>query len=396
MDSGYNVKVINKNSLEAAKLSANSNITHTNNTYQHVLELKHDYQKYLESIGLSHTKEEFKKLNVIDMREDLKTPIEDTINVCKLKHGDNSKAYNAKCLPPSFYISPEFAKKIEEMQLNQSFFYEIPCFEKGAIRINDKCYIAFKIKEMDIDNRSCDIDLWLYEQNYLEGGFALKLKTNISIQDNPILTGIDGIAYGYDAERGYSIGKIKDLISIPYFSKIWSKSDIKLWNEVVIPAYYNAENSNREVLKQFEYNFEKIKTSPEEFETIQIFQYAIWKVNILLEKETLSRAKKVVKKRANTATRKEDDSLVIVPSDKRKIRVLGNSGITITSERKPRTPDATYVKHYSVSSWTQVGHIRHLKSGKTTYIRPQVKHRHALMDKNIETLAPNKTIKVTS
>ena len=141
----------------------------------------------------------------------------------------------------------------------------------------------------------------------------------------------------------------------------------------------------------------ELTTSPEQAEIEALFSSCIQIVNELMEKETLSKAKKIKESKKNIVNKPmdlKDNSTFIVPSNKRKVRTLGNSGIDIISEKVPRTPDAQYIRHYSVSSWTQAGHIRHMKSGKTIYIKPQTKHRHALTDKNIKLPQKQTTLKI--
>ena len=355
-----------------------------------LLNLKQDYQKILEETEISLTSEKLKSLNTIDMVDFLSLYIEECIDATLKVYSEDR--FNKSTIVPSVFVSDGLRSKIATLVDNDNFFHYIPCFEEGSIKINKKTWIYFKIKDLDITNRVLDVELQLYKREHLDGGFVLCLTnaSRVCFKDNkPYI----------QANRVESLGPtgiytVLDDKTLESFG--WNTRDIDMWNEVVIKSRKETEEKNKQYV--FSHSSVELTTSAEQTETEILFFYCIQSVNKLMELENLSKAKKIkepkVSKPPLSIPKEASGQTFIIPSDKRKVRTLGSSNINIISEKIPRTPNEQYVRHYSVSSWTQAGHIRHMKSGKTIYIRPQTKHRHALADKNIEIPQKQTVIKV--
>lgn len=67
------------------------------------------------------------------------------------------------------------------------------------------------------------------------------------------------------------------------------------------------------------------------------------------------------------------------PAETRVNRVL--CGIVFSSTQLPKKPSMRTLVQYRTAAWSVRGHVRHYKSGKTAYIQPTVRKRHALKDK---------------
>ncbi len=358
---------------------------------QKLLNLKQDHQKLLEESGISLTSDTIKSLNSIDMVNFLSPAVQECIEEAAKIYSDSE--YNKLTMVPSVFISEKLRGIASDLSGNNNFFHYIPCFEEGTIKINKKAWIYFKILNLDVDNQTLDVKLHLYKREHLDGGFVLCLQnaSHIEFRDNkPHITQI--------TDDSLSPSEVYTVKSDQEHKNIgWNETDIKMWKDVVIASRAKTEEKNREYVHK--HAFIDLATSAEQAETEVLFFCCVQVVNELMEKETLSRAKKITeprKTRINTPDVSNENPTFITPVDKRKVRTIGNSGINIVSVKAPKSPDAQYVRHYSVSSWTQAGHIRHMKSGKTIYIKPQTKHRRALLDKNVELPQKQTTLKIAS
>lgn len=345
-----------------------------------LLNLKQDYQKALEDAEISLTSEKLKSLNTIDMVDFLSPYIEECISATSKVYSEDE--FNKSTIVPSVFVSDSLRNKIATLADNGNFFHYIPCFEEGSIKINKKAWIYFKIKDLDITNRVLDVELQLYKREHLDGGFVLCLTnaSRVCFRDNKPYIQSNRI----ESLGPTAIYTVLDDKTLESFG--WNARDIDMWDKVVIKSRKETEEKNKQYV--FSHSSVELATSAEQAETEVLFFYCIQSVNKLMELETLSKARKIKEPKTSKpslpVSKDTSGQTFIIPSDKRKVRTLGSSNINIISERAPRTPNEQYVRHYSVSSWTQAGHIRHMKSGKAIYIKPQTKHRHALVDKNIE------------
>ena len=327
----------------------------------------------------------------------------DIIDVSSL-YSDTLEAYNdlliknnisdsiKSIVPPLAYLSKYYSKTVKQLYDTNSFFNYIPCFEEGVLKINSKAWIHFKLTDLNLDEKKYELELTYYNQDPRNGGFGIRAIEflYVNYKDDP--------AIPIETSSKY----------IPEYTLIKESNFLKenvlsITEQMVFTEYLSLLKEIDTKNKNIVSGHFKNPINPDAVSLTVTTLFSFVKINKLLQEERLSKGINPEKKNKNNKPignslnnldTEEPNTLYLTPSQKRKIRYLGKTGISITSKKIPKTPDQSYVKHYSVSSWSQIGHIRHLKSGKTIYIKPQTKHRHALIDKNIEIPQKQIVIKV--
>lgn len=253
-------------------------------------------------------------------------------------------------------------------QSTDLFYATIPCFTNGVIQVNKNRYIYWELKDVNITDKTMSLYLMDYMacDGYWQPGVSGTIDTKGLITSNhetrmDMKTGRDELLFS----KIYRI--------VPYAVLQWTKSDIQLWEEVVIPF---ARLTEDEMAKNETNNL---------CELCRYFTYYTIALNYFLNKEKPKAQRRSVKTHCNTDVVSSD-----VIEDKRVVRNVGM--ISVKSEKPPKASTEKTVMKYKVASWRTRGHVRHLKSGKQIYIKESV-HKRKCLNREVEA-DPKTTIKL--
>ena len=274
-------------------------------------------------------------------------------------------------LPPpnNGYGMPSFGRaneKEKEALRKLGWYAGIPCFEKGAIKLNRYRYIVFEVLEIDPENKSAKISIRDYlkpkDQIWQMGVGATVRIMSADFQDET------GQKLFYKAEIE-SRENFEDLYTL-YDAKDlhWSESHYKLWmNTFVIYASLSTAKIT-----------EKANGLDQCDSLINLFVLVISRCNAMLEMNRPSRP--VKKEGTKGAGVKRKTAYEKGAEPERKTRYVG--ALCVQSHNVPKKPCYETVVTYKVAKWNVRGHVRHYKSGKDVYIKPGMRTRKALADSN--------------
>lgn len=271
-------------------------------------------------------------------------------------------------LPDNPYGIPRFEAATPEEQeaINKLDFYScVPCFEKGALKLNRLRYIVFEVLEIEPEKQKIVIQLYDYlktESSCWQRGVSsiAVIKTADEVDENGARHVKQVEHYGdIDCAKLYTLYSAKELG--------WTKKQYDQWMNVIVKhAESNAKNMK-----------EKHNTSECE-RLICAFTVLIARCNAMLEMNKPSRP--VKEKSVSGTGQKRSVSYQEGEAPERKIRNVG--ALRVYSKEIPRKPCLETVITYKTAKWTVRGHIRRYKNGKEVYIKPAVRTRKALKDTN--------------
>ena len=267
----------------------------------------------------------------------------DTIDITK---------FAEECIREGKYAeAPAFHTTEEERALYKSnWFVLIPPLSSGVIKLNRDRYLKYSVEDLRLEDKEYTV---LIEDYAYEDGIWMMnwcFDSLIRYEDGEISHGETGRTFASICEMVLD-GDIDD-VEFDEFTKRYLRGG---------------------VLEQLKRN----ANSDDFVHMANVFIHAILKVNTELMSGERPRAKR------NTSSGTSSSKAVVdidgKAPKKQIIRTL-KSGITITSVKPPKAPNAENIRHYKVEAWNQRGHVRHYKSGKEVYIKPQVKTRKCFGD----------------
>lgn len=270
-------------------------------------------------------------------------------------------------MPDNKYGIPHFPEvSDEEIDIIQSlnWYAHVPCFEKGALKLNHFRYIVFEILEMDPEQSYMKMKLTDYSKpdgriSIWQIGCSVTVETYIEENEEGELEymGLKPIEK-QNFEQLYTMYSRKDLR--------WQESDYQYWMDTVVD---NAKKQTERI---------KRESGKDQCDAIvNMYMRAISLCNAMLTKNKPSRPIK----QSNSGSRKVSYEKGAAPE--RKIRNVG--ALRVQSKDIPRKPCMETVITYRTAKWKVRGHIRHYKNGKEVYIKPTTHTRKALADTDKET-----------
>lgn len=272
-------------------------------------------------------------------------------------------------LPEDGYTIPRIsdASREERDAIERLDWYSlIPCFEKGALKLNRFRYIVFEIEEVDPENRS--VTIRLYDYMRINGVWQTGVATTIKATDFRELDKTMDDATGLPVTHHVVIEHFEDrdfeeLYTMYEWNELgWTKRQWGFWEDVVI----RNTRAVSEKLKD-EYNTSQCE------QLAAVFLKIIGRCNAMLEMNKPSRpVKNAVPKGRRTAVYEQGSA----PG--RKTRNVGL--LKVQSKNIPKKPCLETIVTYKVAKWTVRGHVRHYANGREVYIKPAVRKRKALAD----------------
>lgn len=329
--------IIQKQVLKNMPKSVYNNIIQVSikNPYYNPELLKFYIQKLVDD-GKMMKLSDVKRMNILDTTEFLAPP-------------DNG--YGMPSFGPA---SPQEREIMDKM----GWYSNIPCFEKGAIRVNTFRYIVFEVLEIDPEKGSLRIRLRDYmkpDESIWQMGVGITAEIQKDWHAEDIKTNRFRnliIEEKQNFENLYTMYSAKDLG--------WSKEDYKQWLDIIVK---NAKLTTEQYVKQ---------SGVDQCEhLLRTFILLIVRCNVMLEKNKPSRPIGSKKSAGERKISYEKDR-----SPKRKIRMVGS--LRVQSKDIPRLPSLETVVTYRTAKWMVRGHVRHYKNGKTVYIQPRLHKRKAL------------------
>lgn len=239
--------------------------------------------------------------------------------------------------------------------LKETWTVMIPPLLEGVVRLNVHRYLEYNVTHIDMDAKSYEVEITDY--------------------------GFDNDMWGYNATIVATI--IHNGTNKPDY-RIQSINTADLLNATFIGnidmGTNQLDNASLEVLRNLVIpRLREIDKDEQENSVMNHFISSIVMVNCELmsgEKPKAVRTGKTYN--VKTVTDKEPER-----NPKPQIVRALKSGITIKSEKVPKAPTIDVIRHYKVASWSVRGHIRHLKNGKTVYIKPTVRKRKEFENENV-------------
>ena len=249
---------------------------------------------------------------------------------------------------PAMVLSTE-----EIIAINDNWCLAIPPFLEGALLLNRDRYLVFNVSNIDMENKSYDVQLVDYACDHgiwiLNGAV---LATISPVSDDPTFHFNE--VSNYDFIKGMFVDHVLE-------PKLYL--DNELYNNTVkyllpfLKECIDDDNKSNTPLSKSDLNH---------------FFAAIVKINLELANGPKPKAvrAKGTKAKVKTITDKTPEK----EPKPQIVRTLSN-GVTIKSVKVPKAPTVDIVRHYKVASWNVRGHMRHYKTGKVVYIPPRVAKR---------------------
>lgn len=267
--------------------------------------------------------------------------------------------------PDNGYGVPSFENATEEEKaaIKRLGWYScIPCFEKGALKINTFRYIVFEVLEMDAENQSVKIRLRDYMKPD-ESFWQMGVGATVTIKASQFIDETGNEHYVHLALEEKQ--NFEDLYTMYSAKELgWSKSEYKQWMDIIVA---NASEVTKEVKQQID--------GDQCDQLANTFILIINRCNAMLEMNKPSRP---IKKSVSSGNRTV--SYEKGKSPERKIRMVGT--LRVQSKEIPRKPCLESIITYKTAKWTVRGHVRRYKNGKEVYIKPTTRTRKALADTN--------------
>lgn len=282
-------------------------------------------------------------------------------------------------LPEDGYTVPKIPEaSLEERQAIErlDWYSIVPCFEKGALKLNKFRYIVFELIEIEPETKIVSVRLSDYMRidNVWQKGVSTTIKARDWCKDYKDVPVVD--QKGNPVDRSIIPHKhyiiidheddlnFEDLYTMYSYKELgWSKSEWKIWEETVIAHALMVRDKMRK-----EYDTDQCE------QLANLFTTVIARCNAMLEMNKPSRP--VKKEGALTPKGKRTVTYEEGKAPERKTRNVG--ALRVQSVKVPRKPCLETVITYKVAKWTVRGHVRHLKSGKEVYIKPGIRERKAL------------------
>lgn len=238
---------------------------------------------------------------------------------------------------------------------NVGWISAIPCFDKAVIRMNTFRYICYQMSETDTKNRS--YILYLQDFIYAKGIYM------------PGISGIAKITFDNDEHANATFLKNTQMPSKDLYRNCrkeelrWTDSQYSLFADTIIQY------------ADFLDKWLKSQKTDQISELTKIFIPTIIIINkTLYENKPKNPAKKYASDNSGCKTVAVKGCI----QPEKITQIIGNHGLTVRSDRKPKIPKPRTVTEYKTAQWQTKGYIRTYKNGKTVHVKPSVHHRKLL------------------
>lgn len=273
------------------------------------------------------------------------------------------------------FVTTTVRKKFETNE-DAQFYFLLPCFQEGTITQKTSRIIYYKMLDLNIEERTFTIFLQDYtnvETDYedftwINGQYISGISGICKMQLMPGQTNLDDI---YDQKCTLEILNQRTFPEI--YREIsakqlgWSDLRAQVWRLVVL------QNSDNVAERQKAQDITPIVN------LMHIFVTQIIAANCSM---TMHRTKvQAVETEQGPESDKDSQETTKTTHPNHRTRKLPErivhhiGRIKIISKTKPKRVTKSNIRQYRVMEWTRRGHIRHLASGKTVYIKPSTFHR---------------------
>lgn len=275
---------------------------------------------WLNKRGLIRKKEELEVMDMIDFS----------------KMNDRSM-YNKSSDLPAFQVTEDDKKKITDC-----WYLIIPPFEEGVLKINKNRYIRYTIQKINekehsytayLEDYAYDHNVWMMDSKSIDMAYWKDNKLTYKTAGNLGSTLMENTLNKHEAE--------------------WDADNLLYFRQVAIPVLKSVEEKD---------DLDILFTH---------FFVAICKTNIQLA-ESKPKAIRGSGKQIKTGAGELDKN------PKPKIVRTTSGGIRLISVKPPKAPSEETIRKYKIEAWKTRGHVRHYKSGKTTWVKESVHHRKCL------------------
>ncbi len=341
---------------------------------EHIARLLFEHTRALTDKGLAYKKTHIKSLDCIDVRNLLPEEMPDN------PAGRGTAMLDANGIRDLWHESQvrRFELKFQNKPL-APFFEWIPCYEEGTIWVNQNRWFYFKIQELNLSDDG-DNTCTLYVRDYTFGTTKWSPGVSATIQ----LKHVQGKTKPY---QHYEMENVElEILDYQLYKDIyttfsdkelmndlhWSKHDMQVWKNNILAHSINVETQ----LTDDDGICQEIHGM------LICFLTVINNVNFRLNQSKPSRGMKTAASRnqnknkiKNTYDNATPEKLVrnIFDSD-------GQTGISFTSAKAPKSPNQEYLRNYKVSSWRTRGHMRTYKDGRQVYIKETTHRRKGMED----------------
>ena len=304
-----------------------------------------DYHAALAARGISMTPEVLRSKNIIDLSELSDDELDEYVNKQFLVDG------------------------------REAFYYMIPCFSEGLVTHKLSRMIYYKILELDPERQY----MKLFMQDYLL--FDKKMGKEIQFEkyqpgvygtcellidcDDPELCSVEA-AETHDLPELYRMLTPKQIG--------WCELEAQVWKRVILQHSDNIAKRQAEAGASVIVSLFQILVSH-----VAASNGAMASHRMKRQEAAQAETEKQAPEQASAGTQATTTKKHAAGTGQEKPvpeRVVHHVGkIRIISESKPRRVTKSSIRRYRLDSWERRGHVRHMKSGKTVYIKAQTMHR---------------------
>lgn len=350
------------NSMLRAAAANKKSHTLSNAEEKHLRELYHSKLEYIVT-DYFHALAEHGDIPTVDDMEKL-----DCIDLSGIEPGHPDEAEWEAC---EAWIS----------SLEHPMYACIPCFTKGILYIDTNNINTFEIISIDMASKTMVFKLGRFSvytskddaDNRQYHGFMPSLSGEITVR----WTEKDG---EYIRETFCPIEK--QTTDLDIFTKLspkqlrWDDIRQQIWQKIYLQTAVTLLDRHK-----------RQGTTPLQHNIAGFLDTIKW-VNYMLssERPVAIRERK---------THDEPSVRVKTPDDipLKRVRTVGT--IRFVSAKSPKCPSRKTISQWRLASWPVRGHIRHYKSGKTAYIKPNTFHRKALAGNTTAVHASSAVIRIT-
>lgn len=323
--------------------------------------------------GIDHVISKRPELDLSNYKD---LPYIDLRGICKQSSTKNEHS-KAELVEYEWLMSDEDFERLSKWADSHYWLSMVPCFSEGVYRMSNASYIHWSLDHMDIERNLIQVKI-----DYFGIDATGKPLLQFHIESS--------IIFGSDTNEVTILNNEKKNITLadmmkslnPYSVKQWNADDISQWNDMV-----------QTILDIYELS----KAQGQPFNDAN--RYRELTENLLIYTSIANAAMADARHEANEAPTPSlsEDTAISSRPDKYEptIKTFEIGHIVVSSYTGLPEPIEWKNVEYRTPSWMVRGHIRHLKSGKTCFVRSHEKRRRKAPVDDCPVPAASPNIRIT-
>lgn len=330
-----------------------NNCTWTNNPDLQLTLATSRWRKAVMIQGIDHV---ISKRPELDLSNYKTLPCIDLRGICKQSATEN-KSTPTERIKSEWTISDEDLERLSSWADSHYWLSMVPCFSEGVYRMSNTSYIRWSLDHMDIERNLLQIKI-----DYFDIDANGKPLPQFHVESSIIFgSDNDDITILTNEKKNATMFDMMESLN-PYAVKQWNADDVSQWQSMV-----QSVRDACELAKAQGQPITDTKTCHKLTENLLIYTSI---ANAAMA-DTQYDAKETPRRSLG------EDTAISSRPDKYKptIKTFKIGHIVVDSYTGSPEPIEWTNVEYRTPSWMVRGHIRHLKSGKTCFVRSHEKHR---------------------